>query len=189
MTGIVTGSDSRPNRLLPAQLLEYGYRGEGITDNSVWVVKSHYPERTGYIRVLAQRVIVLVRNPFDSIESYFNMAMTSSHNRTLSSQAFETLRTIWSEFVPNESKVWFDFYSFWLPRSEEVPVLFVRYEDLLTDAQAQKRRIDQFMSEGRPPRKYLNLLKQRKLSAAAASDHSNRDECKIAPRKGYTPRS
>ena len=53
MTGIVTGSDSRPNRLLPAQLLEYGYRGEGITDNSVWVVKSHYPERTGimYARI------------------------------------------------------------------------------------------------------------------------------------------
>ena len=47
MTGIVTGSDSRPNRPLPAQLLEYGYRGEGITDNSVWIVKSHYPERTG----------------------------------------------------------------------------------------------------------------------------------------------
>ena len=83
-SSIITGSDSRPNRSLTAKLLEFGYRGEGVTGNSVWIVKSHYPERTGYIRVVAQRVIVLIRNPFDSIESYFNMGMTDSHNKTLS---------------------------------------------------------------------------------------------------------
>jgi hypothetical protein len=48
-TGIITGSDSRPNRTLASQLLQCGYRGEGITDNSVWVVKTHYPERLGCV--------------------------------------------------------------------------------------------------------------------------------------------
>ena len=39
------GSDSRPNRPLTSKLLEFGFYGEEITDDSVWVVKSHYPER------------------------------------------------------------------------------------------------------------------------------------------------
>ena len=55
MSGIITGSDSRPNRPLTAQLVEYGYCGEGITDNSVWIVKSHYPERTGMMNMFIIR--------------------------------------------------------------------------------------------------------------------------------------
>lgn len=85
-TSIVTGSDSRPNRTLSASLLRCGYKGEGITDSSVWVVKSHYPERLGYIRFAARRVILLVRNPFDSIESYFHMGMTNTHDKSLSGE-------------------------------------------------------------------------------------------------------
>ncbi len=85
-SGIVTGSDSRPNRALSASLLKYGYRGEGITDQSVWVVKSHYPERLGYIRVPVSRVVLVVRNPFDSIESYFHMGMTNTHDKMLSEE-------------------------------------------------------------------------------------------------------
>lgn len=85
-TGIITGSDSRPNRTLAASLLKFGYIGEGITDQSVWVVKSHFPERMGYIRCQVSRVILLVRNPFDAIESYFHMAMTNSHDKMLSEE-------------------------------------------------------------------------------------------------------
>jgi len=82
-TGIVTGSDSRPNRILTASLLSYGFQGEGVTDNSVWILKSHFPERLGYVHALANRALVLIRNPFDAIESYFHMGMTNSHNRNL----------------------------------------------------------------------------------------------------------
>ena len=85
-TGIVTGSDSRPNRTLSTSLLRYGFIGEGICDESVWVVKSHYPERLGYMRVNAKRIIVLVRNPFDAIESYFHMGLTNTHDKTLAPQ-------------------------------------------------------------------------------------------------------
>lgn len=82
-TNIVTGSDSRPNRPLPASLVESGFVGEGVTTNAVWVIKSHYPERYGYVKVFADRAIVLVRNPVDAIYSYFNMGMTNSHDKTL----------------------------------------------------------------------------------------------------------
>lgn len=85
-TGIITGSDSRPNRTLSASLLKFGYCGEGITDQSVWVVKSHYPERFGYIKFPVQRIILVVRNPFDAIESYFHMGMTNTHDKVLTNE-------------------------------------------------------------------------------------------------------
>lgn len=90
-TNIVTGSDSRPNRTLSASLLRFGYRGEGITDSSVWLVKSHFPERLGYIRLNVKRVILLVRNPFDALESYFHMGFTNTHNKRLTEQVLTSL--------------------------------------------------------------------------------------------------
>jgi hypothetical protein len=52
-------------------------------DGRTWVVKTHWPERYGYRRFEAHRVVLLVRNPFDAIDSYFNMAFTNTHDRSL----------------------------------------------------------------------------------------------------------
>lgn len=90
-TNIITGSDSRPNRTLSASLLQCGFQGEGITDNSVWVVKSHFPERLGFVRLEVNRVILLVRNPFDAILSYFHMALTNTHDKNLSDRVSSSI--------------------------------------------------------------------------------------------------
>jgi len=50
-SGVATGSDSRPNRTLSRTLLQCGFIGEGVVDDSVCVVKSHFPERLGYVKV------------------------------------------------------------------------------------------------------------------------------------------
>jgi len=106
-TKLVTGSDTRPNRTLSASLILSGFKvksfispfksfplivlkGEGIVDDSVWVVKTHFPERMGHVRFPAENVIILVRNPFDAIESHFHMCMTNSHEKTLSEQVFSS---------------------------------------------------------------------------------------------------
>lgn len=83
-TGYVTGSDSRPNRTLTSRLLRCGFIGEGIIDDSVEIVKSHYPERLGYVKFVTDCVVLLVRNPFESLESYFHMGMTNTHDKSLS---------------------------------------------------------------------------------------------------------
>jgi hypothetical protein len=121
--GIVTGSDSRPNRTLSESLLKCGFKGirsiqqlpqsmnsrfrnsdivlstnfifgaffllfagEGVVDDSVWMVKTHYPERMGYLKFKVKRVVLLIRNPFDAMESYFHMGMTNTHDKHLSVQ-------------------------------------------------------------------------------------------------------
>ena len=83
VTGVVTGSDTRPDRVLSRSLLRKGLRGEGVVDWRAWVVKTHWPERYGYRHFHAHRVILLVRNPFDAINSYFNMGLTNTHEQTL----------------------------------------------------------------------------------------------------------
>jgi len=43
--GLVTGSDVDIKRKLNSALLELGMVGEGLIDERVWIVKTHYPER------------------------------------------------------------------------------------------------------------------------------------------------
>lgn len=140
-TGIITGSDSRPNRNLSASLLRFGFQGEGVVDDSVWVVKSHYPERYGFLSFDVDRVVLLVRNPFDAIESYFHMAFTNTHDKSLDPStriAPSPLAAIWEDFVLEEIKVWIRFHSWWKAQASRVPVLVTRFEDLREVGEMQR---------------------------------------------------
>jgi hypothetical protein len=101
-TGIISGSDSSPNRPLSSALLKCGFAGEGIVDKSVWVIKTHFPERNGYVSFPVVKVVLIVRNPFDAIESYFHLGMTNTHNKNLTNEAMTSLHYIWKEFLLNE---------------------------------------------------------------------------------------
>ena len=63
ITNIVTGSDTRPDRSLSQALpVEHNLVGEGVTSSIFTpIVKSHFPERLGYLRFSAQRVVLVVR--------------------------------------------------------------------------------------------------------------------------------
>ena len=96
-----------------------------MVDSRVFAIKTHYPEKLGHcpFRFLfkntaifffffinmpitivnvnynrASRAILLVRNPLDSIVSYFHMCLTRSHNSSLEETEFKKyvciLRTI-----------------------------------------------------------------------------------------------
>ena len=84
ITRIFTGSDNDVRRPLCKQLFDMGMKGEGTIDNSVWIYKSHYPERIGTAEFNASKAVVIVRNPLDCIFSLFNMIGTSTHSETLS---------------------------------------------------------------------------------------------------------
>jgi len=149
--GIVTGSDSRNNRTLSAALLRCGFKGEGIVDDSCWIVKSHYPERSGFLRFHAHRVILLVRNPFDAIESYFHMGFTNTHDKRLTQASFETLKEIWKDFVPSEGRIWKHFHEYWISKANQLPILVVRYEDLLRNKEEAMEAILHFLGKGPTP--------------------------------------
>ena len=80
ITNIYTGSDCDISRKLNKDLLEMGMHGEGKIDDSVWIIKTHFPERIGHSELKAHKSIVIVRSPIDCIASLFNMIATGSHN-------------------------------------------------------------------------------------------------------------
>ncbi len=136
ITGEVSGSDSRPDRALIQMLTEMGFQGEGVVDgNAVCVVKSHFPERLGWKPFTAHRVVLLVRNPLDAIDSYFNMILTQTHTKSIADEEYARLGHVWDEFVRGEIEVWKQFHAHWLAIG--VPLLVVRFEDLMHDKFAQ----------------------------------------------------
>ncbi|RQM24351.1 hypothetical protein B5M09_007584 [Aphanomyces astaci] len=130
VTGVYTGCDTRPDRSLSLELQKAGMKGEGVVDDRVWFVKSHYPERSGYVPVPVQKAILVVRNPWDAINSYFNMTLTNSHNKSVHDVTYSRFADRWDAMIQNEIQVWIKFHAYWIAKVD-IPIQIVRYEDLL----------------------------------------------------------
>ena len=89
LTRIYTGSDCDLRRPMNKQLRDMGMLGEGELGEKVWIVKTHYPERIGRTQFKAQKCLVIVRNPLDSMYSLFNMVETSTHNKNIEKEVLE----------------------------------------------------------------------------------------------------
>jgi hypothetical protein len=97
--GLVTGSDCDIEKKLNKELMNLGLNGEGLVDKRVWIVKTHYPERYGKTKFYAERCVLCVRNPIDSITSLFNMVCTGSHNKSIHNGDYTKFYEQWSEFI------------------------------------------------------------------------------------------
>jgi len=126
--GVASGSDGDIRAKLIGELMQRGLAGEGLVDKRVLMVKSHYPERWGSQRFYAERAVLLVRNPIDSITSLFNMVCTGTHHRSIIDSDFKKFALIWMDFLQQDISVWKDFHDFWL--KARIPVHIVRYEDI-----------------------------------------------------------
>ena len=107
------------------------------------MVKTHYPERYGKTKFYAERTILLVRNPLDSITSLFNMVCTGSHNRSISDPDYKTFNRQWGEFIEQDITVWKDFHDFWL--NAKIPVYIIRYEDIVANPEPTLKGLLEFI--------------------------------------------
>lgn len=141
--GLTTGSDCDITKKLNKDLMLMGLAGEGLVDKRVWVVKSHYPERYGKTKFYAERAILLVRNPVDSITSLFNMVCTGSHNKSISDEDYMKFPKLWGEFIDQDTTVWKDFHDFWL--NAKIPLHIIRYEDIVSNPEPALRGLLEFI--------------------------------------------
>jgi Sulfotransferase domain len=148
-TGLVTGSDTRPDYDLSKELsVVHDMVGEGVTSHRLtFAVKSHWPERGGSAPVPnGKRAIVLSRNPYDAIDSYWNMCATKSHTKTVTDAVYEQFRDKYQQLVRNEIDVWLRFHHYWfVSAASHVPVLLVRYEDLVQQPHVELTRMMRFV--------------------------------------------
>mmetsp|Transcript_18342 Transcript_18342/g.39648 ORF Transcript_18342/g.39648 Transcript_18342/m.39648 type:complete len:668 (-) Transcript_18342:82-2085(-) len=172
ITSTVTGSDTRPDRTLSKSLaLDHDLVGEGLVgpnnktntksksslhlqnlyqsayDPLVHIVKTHFPERKGWKPVKGNRVLLLVRNPYDAIDSYWNLCCTNTHTRSLEESVYTKFAKKFEGLARHEIQVWCEFHYYWMDicEKEGVPLLIVRYEDLVLDIEAEMMRVMKFL--------------------------------------------
>ena len=145
VTGVVTGADTRPDRPMSKSLaLQYNLVGEGVTQG-VRVVKTHYPERQGYPVHSGRKAIVLIRNPYDAIDSYWNFNLTNTHTETVTDEIYTRFAEMFDNLAVNELGTWMRFYYYWW-QHVDIPVLWVRFEDLILNTEQEMARIISFLT-------------------------------------------
>ncbi|GBG26432.1 WSC domain-containing protein 1 [Hondaea fermentalgiana] len=152
LTHIYTGSDCDPLRPLNKQLVQAGMMGEGFVKDVVFAVKTHFPERLGRCALSASRAVLIVRNPFDAIVSYFNMVLTQTHTHTIEDDEFIKYADIWDAFVREEISIWKQFHAHWLDEqvNKKVPLLLIRYEDVIHHREDAMLRVARFLYQENP---------------------------------------
>ena len=154
----VTGSDTRPDRTLSRALAEqHNLVGEGVVRPrslhptldraNGGCVKTHWPERKGCLPYATRRVILLVRNPFDAIDSYWNLCVTNTHTESVVDSVYERYADKFRALAISEMKTWVRFHSFWLDQCRErgLDICVVRYEDLVTNVEGTFRDVMRFV--------------------------------------------
>lgn len=143
----------------------------------VQFVKTHFPERQGTPPFRASRVVLLVRNPFDAIESFFNLMMTGKHTASLEPEVRAKTTKYFEEYVLKEIRVWRVFHEFWM--NQDIPLLLIRYEDLIRKPDKVMERVLAFVLEVKRMGTFFNERIQRCIS-----DHEE-----IERMGSYKPRS
>jgi len=168
----VTGSD------MQGGLAKHDLVGEmAVGQGMVQFVKTHYPERMGSSPFQCSRSVLLVRNPFDCIESYFHLMMTGQHTASLSDENRTKAMEYFDEYAVKEAQVWTKFHQYWL--SQDIPLLLIRYEDLYRQTDKVMERTLQFVLE----------VKRMGTFFEERVDRCIREQQKIESLGSYKPRS
>ena len=174
----VTGSDMRGG------LTAHDLVGEAAVQAArVQLVKTHYPERRGHGALPTARVVWLVRNPLDALHSYFHLLTTQSHTTSLTVRQQQAVATEFHRMARREIVVWQRFHQYWLAQAATVPVLLVRYEDLIRHPDKVMQRVVKFVLEVDDMRFFTQRIRQ-----YCGTDDDN-DNHRIESIGAYRPRA
>ena len=129
-TGVFTGSVYNDSMILSA-----GHYGEGreYNDGSTILQKTHHrapyvPQyaklghdwRIHHVRLFGGRGVLVIRNPYKSIISFYNFAKTGSQTKSVSAEDLAT--EDFSQFVREGAERWLQLLQDWLLYSTETAV-------------------------------------------------------------------
>lgn len=84
--------------LMMAQALQqHGLLGEQTQDDSVWIIKTHYPQLVFPFAFDAGKIICVTRHPIDTFASFATLMWTQSHS--LEAKKKHNEYAVWDGFV------------------------------------------------------------------------------------------
>jgi hypothetical protein len=95
---------------------------------------SHFPYFPGvYEPFTANKAVVVVRNPIDIWVSYLMLMITSNHSLSVENHLNDILSAQWTTLLNDFLISYKGFIQYWLNLhdNKSLPVLFVRFEDLI----------------------------------------------------------
>jgi len=163
VTGIFTGS------VYCDRELKQEFLGESVASGNVIVVKTHIPGK-GYPTMHRRKTnptnlkgaIFITRNPLDCLVSEWNGQNLHKHRHTAgvgkdyfgkkyTAHILQTYVCInvgnnydWNQFIVTRMEVFYALYHYWLV-DVNIPVLVIKYEDMLEDVSANLRRMLDFL--------------------------------------------
>ena len=112
-----------------------GMKGEEIVDDTCWIIKSHFPLDLFLSSPLftANKSVVIVRNPLESIISWLNFLSANCHSFKYPFNIEELYPNYWDWWVKNITTHINNWMMFMITEARErrLPVLFIRFEDLV----------------------------------------------------------
>lgn len=140
-------------------LTEIGLGKEGNSEKA-FVVKSHYPHMIFKENIFkVQGCVLIVRNPFDAFDSYFDLCFTQVHNMKISKEEKEKeeMKKAYNDFI-NDCITWYKeyfnyFFSNIIPK---IPVKVIKYEDFVLDNNKHAIDLIEFISQFNATKEYFN---------------------------------
>lgn len=126
-----------------------GMKGEGISDDRVWIVKAHHPlllEQAAPYE--CNKVICCVRNPLDVLPSYASLCNSINHATKPEYEYEIDYPDWWSWFVKRQTDQMRDYFEILIrncTQERQAPIYFVRYEDLLTQPKEAMEGLFEFL--------------------------------------------
>jgi len=144
---VQTGGDNTLHVNVILQL--QGLKGEDIVDDTCWIVKTHSP----YImpespKFTCNKMFCIVRNPLDCILSWLNLLSTANHNSKAPFCFAKEYPEWWEWWVKDccfHLNNWFKVVMK-DARMREVPIIFIRFEDLVKDPEPELNNLMRFFT-------------------------------------------
>ena len=161
VTNTYTGDDM----IIEGDGILQGLGKRGIISN-IFLMKTHYPYQI-YEKNLfkSQGALVIIRNPFDLIDSFFELNLFLNHEKKLSRKfrALEQTKKLFNEFIEVVNCYISSFHQYWIDNSKKVPVKFLRYEDFCNDKRKGTIEIFDFLSKFNSDKIYFGGLSSEEI--------------------------
>ena len=125
-----------------------GMKGEDIVDDSAWVIKTHSPWCMPFAPLFkSNKVVCIVRNPLDVIVSWLNLVCMANHNSKAPFNYNEKFPRWWDWWAKDCAEIMGRWYKVHMDDAKlrKVPILWVRFEDLIIDPEPHLHNLMRFM--------------------------------------------
>lgn len=124
-------------------------KGEDIVDDTCWIVKTHSPYCMPEApKFTCNKMFIIVRNPLDCILSWLNLICMANHSSKAPFTFSKEYPEWWKWWVKDCCKHISNWFKIVMKdaRMREVPILFIRFEDLINDPEVELVNLMRFLT-------------------------------------------